>query len=223
MAQAGPSITVLLVDDHDLVLESIHRALDAEPDLQVTGAVSTAADALSAVRDLAPDVVVMDYLLPDGTGAEAAAQLLAEHPGTQVVMLTGRSSGATLANALEAGCAGFVAKEGRFSNLVRAIRTVANGEISVPQDLIDDLAAHLRPHPATLGDDLTEREFEVVRLLARGASTADMVRELTISIHTVRNHIRNVLGKLQARSRLEAVAIATRLGLVGDSEPMRPR
>jgi DNA-binding NarL/FixJ family response regulator len=211
---APGTITVLLVDDHDLVLESIRRALSAELDLDVVGTVGTVGAALDAVSALLPDVVVMDYLLPDGTGAAATTKLLAEHPGLRVVMLTGQSSGATLADALEAGCAGFVAKEGRFENLVHAIRATAAGEIYVPQQLVEQLAAHLRPRPPTLGADLTDRELEVLQLLGRGRSTDDIVDELSISVHTVRNHIRNILTKLQARSRLEAVAVATGIGLL---------
>jgi DNA-binding NarL/FixJ family response regulator len=208
------AIRVLLVDDHDLVLQSIRRALTVEPDLEIVGAVSTIADAIDAARTEAPNVVVMDYVLPDGTGAEATSKLLAEFPHLQVVMLTGQSSGATLADALEAGCSGFVAKEGRFDNLVQAIQAASTNEMFVPQHLVEELAAHLRPRPPTLGADLTERELEVLRLLARGASTDEIVDELVISVHTVRNHIRNILTKLQARSRLEAVAVATRIGLI---------
>ena len=210
------AIKVLLVDDHDLVLESIRRALTVEPDLEIVGAVSTIAGALDSTRTESPDVVVMDYVLPDGTGAEATTKLLAEHPRVQVVMLTGQSSGATLADALEAGCSGFVAKEGRFDNLVHAIRAASANEMFVPQHLVEELAAHLRPRPPTLGADLTDRELEVLRLLARGASTDEIVADLVISVHTVRNHIRNILTKLQARSRLEAVAVATRIGLIGN-------
>jgi len=205
----------MLVDDHDLVLESIRRALSAEPDMTVVATVASVHAALDAARSEQPDVVVMDYLLPDGTGAEGTTKLLAENPHVQVVMLTGQSSGATLADALEAGCSGFVAKEGRFDNLVHAIRSAAAGEIYVPQQLVEELAAHLRPRPPTLGADLTERELEVLRLLGRGASTDEIVDELNISVHTVRNHIRNILSKLNARSRLEAVTVATRIGVLG--------
>jgi DNA-binding NarL/FixJ family response regulator len=212
---AAGTISVLLVDDHDLVLESIRRALTTEPDIRVVATAASVNAALDAARTAQPDVVVMDYLLPDGTGAEGTTKLLAENPGVQVVMLTGQSSGATLADALEAGCSGFVAKEGRFDNLVHAIRAAAAGEIYVPQQLVEDLAAHLRPRPPTLGADLTERELEVLRLLGRGASTDEIVDELNISVHTVRNHIRNILTKLNARSRLEAVAVATRIGVLG--------
>jgi DNA-binding NarL/FixJ family response regulator len=205
---------VVVVDDHDLLAESLWRALDAEADLGVVGTAASVRTACDLVRELHPDVVVMDYQLPDGTGAEATAMIKAELPDTHVVMLTGLASGATLAEALEAGCAGFVMKEGRFSELIEAIRAVLRGEVRVPQSLIDDLAAHLRPRSAGVGADLTPREQEVLALLAAGASTSDMVETLFVSVHTVRNHIRNILAKLHARSRLEAVAIATRLALI---------
>jgi DNA-binding NarL/FixJ family response regulator len=205
---------VLVVDDHDLVAESLCRALDAEDDLMVVAVASSVTQAVDRARHLRPDVVVMDYQLPDGTGALATATIKTEHPEIHVVMLTGRASGAVLADALEAGCGGFVAKDGRFSELVAAIRAVRRGEVRVPQSLVDDLAAHLRPRSPEVGADLTRREREVLGLLAAGLSTVGMVEALFVSVHTVRNHVRNILGKLHARSRLEAVAIATRLGIL---------
>ncbi len=98
---------------------------------------------------------------------------------------------------------------------MHAIRAAAAGEIYVPQQLVEELAAHLRPRPPTLGADLTERELEVLQLLGRGSSTDEIVDALNISVHTVRNHIRNILTKLHARSRLEAVTVATRIGVLG--------
>ena len=107
--------------------------------------------------------------------------------------------------------------------LVAAIRAVMDGEVRVPPSVVDDLAAHLRPRSSTLGADLTPREREVLALLAKGRSTNQMVDDLVVSVHTVRNHIRNILTKLQARSRLEAVAIAIRLGLVETDEQVGAR
>ena len=205
---------VLVVEDYDLIAESLCRALNAEDDLGVVGVAGSVSSAVEMARELRPDVVVMDYLLPDGTGADATAMIKADLPDTHVVMLTGLASGATLAEALEAGCAGFVTKEGRFSELTGAIHAVLRGEVRVPQSLIDDLAAHLRPRSVGVGSDLTPREREVLGLLASGASTVNMVETLFVSVHTVRNHVRSILSKLHARSRLEAVAIATRLGLL---------
>jgi DNA-binding NarL/FixJ family response regulator len=205
---------VLVVEDHDLVAESLRRALSEEYDLEIVGVVDTVRAAVRAAVELRPDIVVMDYRLPDGTGSEATALIKAELPHTEVVMLTGQATGATLAEALEAGCSGFVTKDGSFVDLVRTLRAVIAGEVRVPQHLVSELATQLRPRSPKLGSDLSARELEVLQLLADGKSTADMVAELHLSIHTVRNHIRNILAKLQARSRLEAVAVATRLGLV---------
>jgi DNA-binding NarL/FixJ family response regulator len=209
-----PTVKVLIVEDHDLVAETLRRALDAEADLTVVDVVRSVDEAVRATRAVQPRIVVMDYGLPDGTGAEATREIKGEFPEIEVVMLTGKASGATLAEALEAGCGGFVAKEGRFDELVKAIRAVLAGEVRVPPDLMADLAAHLRPQPDTLGADLTAREREVLQLLAEGRSTHDIVDSLFLSVHTVRNHIRNILAKLNARSRLEAVAVATRIGVV---------
>jgi DNA-binding NarL/FixJ family response regulator len=197
-----------------LVAETLRRSLAGEPDMVVVGCVGSVAAAVEEARRQHPDVMVMDFRLPDGTGAEATERIRAEHPATEVVMLTGQSSGATLAQALEAGCSGFVAKEGRFDELIETIRAVVRGEVRVPRTLVDDLARHLRPRAASLGSDLTAREKEVLALLAAGHSTSQMVDELFVSVHTVRNHIRNILTKLQANSRLEAVAVATRLNLI---------
>ncbi len=205
---------VLLIEDHELIAESIRRALDREPDLAVVGIAGTVDSGVIAATDLAPDIVVMDYRLPDGTGADAASRIRMLSPRTQIVMLTGEATGAALADALRAGCAGFVAKEGRFTDLVDAIRAIVAGEVRLPQSLVDDLAAHLQPDDSKLGADLSPRELEVLTLLASGASTNEMVEALVLSVHTVRNHIRKVLTKLHARSRLEAVALATRLGIL---------
>jgi two-component system response regulator DevR len=211
--RAGPA-RMLVVDDHELVAEALRHALDREPDLVVVGHATTVQEGVEAARELHPDVVLMDFQLPDGRGTEATARIKQERPQTTVVMLTSQADGAVLAAALEAGCSGFVAKSANFSELASAIRSVLAGEVRVPSSLLEQLAAYLRPRPATLGSDLTPRELEVLQLLAEGKSTVAIMQELVVSIHTVRNHIRNILTKLNAQSRLEAVAIATRQGLV---------
>jgi DNA-binding NarL/FixJ family response regulator len=210
----GPA-RVLVVDDHDLVAETLRRALSLEPEFVVVGCVGSVSAAVQTTCDVHPDVVVMDFRLPDGTGAEATALVKIASPTTEVVMLTGQASGAILAQAMEAGCSGFVAKDGSFEELIDTLRAVIRGEVRVPRELVEELAKHLRPRPPSLGDDLTAREREVLELLAAGCSTPQMVAVLVVSVHTVRNHVRNILTKLQARSRLEAVAVATRAGLIG--------
>ncbi|MFA5885228.1 MAG: response regulator transcription factor [Acidimicrobiia bacterium] len=208
---------VLVVDDHDLVAESLVRALSVEPDLVVVGRADSVQAAVVAAERLVPDVVILDYGLPDGTGVDAARAMTDRLPDVEIVMLTGLSSGATLAAALEAGCSGFVTKGGPFSELILTIRAVRAGEVRVPPEMMADLAAHLRPRDREVGADLTKREREVLALLAEGCSTDEMVDRLFLSVHTVRNHVRSVLSKLHARSRLEAVAIATRAGILESS------
>jgi DNA-binding NarL/FixJ family response regulator len=219
MREARPDpIRVVIVDDHDLVAEALRRALGEEPDIEIVGMANSVATAVQVARVFRPDVMVMDYRLPDGTGAQAASVLKVEQPDIEIVVLTGLVNRVTLADALEVGCSGFVSKDGRFAELTDAIRAVHAGEVRVPAALVHDLANHLRPRPHSLGDDLTPREHAVLVLLAAGKSTTDIAETLFLSIHTVRNHIRNLLTKLQVRSRLEAVAVATRLGLIAPGE-----
>jgi DNA-binding NarL/FixJ family response regulator len=156
----------------------------------------------------------MDYGLPDGTGADAARRIKANQPEIEIVMMTGVTGGAVLAEALEAGCSGFVPKQSHYSMLIYAIQGVIDGQVQVPPDLMAELIAHLRQRPAAQGSDLTSRELELLRLVAAGKSTIAISSELFLSVHTVRNHIARILTKLQAHTRLEAVAVAVRHGLI---------
>lgn len=208
------AIRVAVIDDHELVAEAVERAILSHPLIRFVGRAATAAAGFLLVQAALPDVVVMDLRLPDGSGADATRAIKAAFPTVEIVMLTGYADGAALASALEAGCAGFVSKGGRFDELLATIEAVHGGQVRVPQDLLEGLVTHLRPRSAEVGHDLTARETEVLQLLARGLSTDEMMAHLIVSIHTVRNHVRNLLTKLHASSRLEAVAVATRAGLI---------
>jgi len=208
------AIRVAVIDDHELVAEALERAILAYPRIHFVGHALTAAAGFLLVQAARPDIVVMDLRLPDGSGTDATRAIKAAFSDVDIVMLTGFADGATLASALEAGCAGFVSKGGRFSELLATIEAVHDGQVRVPQELLEGLVSHLRPRASDLGRDLTSREIEVLHLLASGLSTSEMMERLLVSIHTVRNHIRNLLTKLNASSRLEAVAVATRAGLI---------
>lgn len=214
LTDTGESIAVLIVDDHELVAEALVLALNEVPDFHVVGRAGTVEEAVEMARIRRPRVVVVDYRLPDGTGANATTRIREENPDLDVVMLTAHADAKTAAEALEAGCSGFVPKERQVDDLVRAIRGAVAGEIVVPPELLDGLVSRLRPRRPELGDDLTPREVEVLTMLAEGRSTDQIVQTLMLSTHTVRNHIRSILAKLQAHSRLEAVAVAVRLGIV---------
>jgi DNA-binding NarL/FixJ family response regulator len=213
-SSADEQISVLIVDDHEMVADALRQALDRTDDVHVVGSATTVANCLRMAQEHSPDLVLMDYHLPDGTGVDATRQLLADFPELIVVMLTGSADAETASAALEAGCIGFVAKDESVNDLVRSIRKAVAGEVVVPPDLLPALVAHVRPRQTTIGSDLTDREREVLALLARGRSTEEIVAELGLSPHTVRNHIRNVLTKLNAHSRLEGVAIAGRAGII---------
>jgi len=193
--------------------EALRGALDEEDDLAVTAAVETSEAAVEAARDTNPDVVLMDYRLPDGDGVEAARRIKAERPETRVVMLTASSDDAVLRQAIQAGCSGYLTKDHTIDELVLAVRAAFNGEALITPALLSRLLDRLsdRTQP---GSDLTTRESEVLRLLAQGLSNQAIATSLGIRLATVRNHVQSVIEKLHAHSKLEAVATAMRLGLI---------
>ena len=209
-----PSVSVLICDDHELVAEGLTAVLDREPDLAVVATARTAAASVAAAELDAPDVVLMDYELPDATGAEATAAIKAVHPTAAVVMLTSHNTDDVLAEALEAGACGFMTKDAALSAIVAAVRRAAAGETLITRDLLSRLLPRLRRTARPRNWELTPREREVLRLLSHAASNEAMAEQLSISVNTVRNHVANLMAKLEAHSRLEAVATATREGLL---------
>ncbi len=211
-------ITVLVVEDHLMVAQGLLALLDGEDGIATVGHATTIAAAHDAVSELHPDVVLMDFRLPDGDGVTAARRIRDHYEDIQVVLLTGAGDDSVLAAAVDAGCAGFVTKDGRVDEVVRAIRAAAAGEMAIPTDRLGALLSTLsrRRQPP---NGLSARELEVLRLLATGASTTEIVEQLVLSPHTVRNHVRNILTKLGAHSKLEAVAIAAREGIVTLNDP----
>ncbi|HEX5613601.1 MAG TPA: response regulator transcription factor [Acidimicrobiia bacterium] len=206
-------VRVLLVEDHEMVAQGLRAALSDEPDLEVVGWASTVADSIQQYASLRPDIVLMDYRLPDGTGTEAATRIRVDDPEACILLITGATDDGIVAAALEAGCSGFIGKDRDLDELGQAIRAAARGAAVFPADL---LAAATRRggNRLRVGADITERELEILRLLAEGTSTEDIAATLYLSHHTVRNHVRNLLAKLHAHTKLEAVVIAARAGLV---------
>jgi DNA-binding NarL/FixJ family response regulator len=213
-------LRVLLVEDHDMVAAGLQAVLDSEADLEVVGRASTGAEALALYSNLKPDCVVMDYGLPDTSGTEVATQIRVRDPKACVLMVTGHDYNETVvAQALEAGCAGFVSKERGVTELANAIRSASNGAAVFPADLLASVTRRAQGN-GKHSPHLTAREREVLGLLAEGRSTDEIQQQLFLSQHTVRNHVRNVLNKLGARTKLEAVVMAARSGLV-DLSPDR--
>jgi two-component system response regulator DevR len=205
---------VIVIDDHEMFAESLGRVLGQVDDIVVLAIAQTSEDGLAAAVRHQPDVAVVDYQLPDGDGVALATRIRAVSPLTQIVILTAIADDRVALAAIEAGCSGFLTKDKAIDELVLAVRTVHTGEAYVPQSTLTELLPRLRTSFRPVGSDLTKREREVLQLLADGKSNEAVARELVVSKHTVRNHVQNVLGKLDAHSKLEAVAIAVREGLV---------
>ena len=204
-------VRVVVVDDHATVSELLARALDAEPGLACVGTASNAASALALVDAEQPDAVVMDVQLGDDDGIDTTAQLLARHPDVRVVVLTARTDHDLVQRTAAAGACALLPKDGSLDDLLRALRTASQGGLMVhPQLLRELVTARPRESPS-----MTDREHEVLRLLHEGRTVRQIAAVLTISEHTARGHVKKVLQKLGAHSQLEAVAIATRLGMLG--------
>lgn len=193
--------------------QALRAALDETDDIAVTDAVDQAALAVEAARTAQPDVVLMDYRLPDGDGIAVAREILQALPRTHVVMLSATTDDAVLTEAIQAGCSGYLSKSQALDELVLAVRAADRGETLISPAMLSRLLQRLgdRTRP---GSDLTVREREVLQLLGDGLSNQAIAARLGIRLATVRNHVQSVIEKLQAHSKLEAVATANRLGLI---------
>lgn len=191
---------------------ALARVLAGEPDVEVVGTGGTVAEGLALLTATRPHVVVLDVHLPDGDGIDALPALHDASPDTRVLLLTGQLDRPVLHRATAAGVPGVLSKAASVTSFVAAVRDVAAGGAPTPADGCP--AAGRTTGLATVGDDLTDRELEVLALLMAGRSTKHMARELVLSTHTVRNHVRNLTSKLGASTRLEAVAIARQTDLL---------
>jgi DNA-binding NarL/FixJ family response regulator len=213
-ADAPPVVRVLIVDDHQMFADSLGHVLASENDLLVVGVAPSIAAAEALIASSSPDVVLLDHRLPDGDGVSAISSLHRIRPSAQIVVLTATASDRVLVAAMEAGAAGFIAKTQRLEDVLRGVRAAAQGESVVSSTLLARLLPRLRRQGSAAATQLTEREHEILGLLSRGLSNADIAGELTLSVHTVRNHVANLSAKLGAHSKLEVLAIAVRDGLL---------
>ncbi len=207
-------IRVLIVDDHEIFVESLARLLATQEELSVVGIARTVAEGIEAVRGLLPDVVMMDFELPDGDGARATKMIKALYPDVKVVMLTARADRQAARRSICAGCSGFVNKTDTIEELVDAIVATHNGEVPTKFGELKEILNSLEPTRRRLGEDLGAREIQVLSLMAVGMTNRSIADELYLSLHTVRNHIQNIFLKLDAHSKLEAVATAIQKGIL---------
>ncbi len=205
---SGHRITILSVDDHDLVRKGLAAILSTAADLQLVAEASTAQDALRLYRQHRPDVTLMDLRLPDKSGIETTRDIRGEFPGAKIIALTSYDGDQDIYRALEAGVRGYLLKEMVHTEIIHAIRTVHAGKRFIPLEVSQQLNGFF-PEVA-----LTPREIEVLSLVARGFGNKEVADVLGTAPGTVKAHVQSILSKLGAKDRTHAVTIALRRGII---------
>ncbi len=227
------SISVLVVDDHDLFRRGLMEVLEEEDDITVIGEARNGQQAIEKAEELEPDVVFMDLNMPGQNGIEATAFLTQKWPDLKVLVLTVSEEAADLYRALSVGARGYVLKISDPQEIIDALRQVHQGWVVVspamaPRFLSDlgqatETSTRQPPDPTLVGDtQLTPREQEILRLVARGLSNTELADTLTVSENTVKTHVKNILGKLHMKNRREAASYAARLGYMQPAEGDNP-
>ncbi len=204
-------ITVLIADDHHMVREGLKVLLSTASDIEVVGEAADGAAAVEECSRTSPDVVLMDVVMPVMDGAEATRRIVMACPQTQVIALTSFVDENYVGKVLDAGAISYLLKDARPDVLIRAIRDAAEGRGTVDSSV---MKVYVQRNQERVGDDLTQRELEVLALVAAGLSNKEIAKELTLSVGTVRLHVSNILTKLGVPNRTTAAAVALQHGLV---------
>ena len=215
--QANPSIQVLVVDDHAIVRDGIASLLTTIPDMEVAGEAANGRQAVSLFKRLQPDIVLMDLVMPEMDGIQAIEEIITLKPDARILVLTSYATDDKVFPALKAGASGYLLKDSDSEELVRSIREIQRGESSIDPKIARRLLREIsapppQSKPAEV-DPLTNREVEVLKLVAMGKTNLEIADQLVISEGTVRTHVSNILGKLHLASRTQATLYALRKGL----------
>jgi len=213
-------LRIVIVDDHAILRDGIVSIIDAQPDFEVVGVADSVASAVEAARNLAPDLMLMDYGLPDGTGLDATRRILSAQPGINIVLLTIHEEDDLLFSAIRSGARGYLLKNINANDLLSKLRGLSQGDAALSSAQTRRILAEFaRTDPADSTrpvetNPLTARELEVLAFIASGASNREIGVQLHISRHTVKNHIHNIIEKLGVKNRREAVKLAAEKGLL---------
>jgi NarL family two-component system response regulator LiaR len=206
-------VRVMVVDDHSMVHIGLAGMMEAFDGIELAGEVFSGEEAIARVHDLKPDVILMDLVLPNIDGIEAARQIKAIHPKVHILILTSYENSADIHKAISAGAVGYLLKNVTATELERAIRSASQGQITLAPEAAKALVEYSQTQKSA-ARDLTERELEVLRFVARGFSNAQVAAQLVVSPFTVKAHVSNILAKLEVATRAEAAAYAVQHNLV---------
>ena len=208
-------ITVVIVDDHTIVRQGLRTYLELQPDVLVVGEAANGSEAMSLVKDNLPDIVLMDLVMPVMDGVDATRAITAMSPSTRVIVLTSFSEDEKVFASIKAGAQGYLMKDVLPSDLLAAIRTVNRGEAQLDPEIARKVMQEFaNPQPVAPKHDLTDRELEVLRLIAQGKSNKDISEDLVLSEKTVKTHVSNILQKLHLSDRTQAAVFALRQKIV---------
>lgn len=206
-------VKVLLVEDHKVVAQGLRSLISQEPDLEVLGVASSVEEAARVGRELKPDVLLVDFRLPDGNGAEAVAAIRRTNPKVRVLFLSAVDNPGALMTAIQVGARGYLLKANAAEEVVQAVRRVAAGEMLISATALAALIAE-KGEQTHLLDTLTQRERQVLGLIAQGLDNRTVADRLGVEYGTVRSHVRNLIAKLEVHNKMQAIVRAAQLGLL---------
>ncbi len=214
-----PPIRVLIVDDHGVVREGLRAYLELEPDIEIVGEAKDGREGVRRAQEVQPDVVLMDLVMPTMDGVEATAAIKQHRPQTHVIVLTSYVDDERVVPAIKAGATSYLLKDVASADLVRAIRGAHAGQAQLHPEVARRLMQQVTaPRKQNAASELTEREREVLQLVAQGRSNKEIARALVVSERTVKGHVSNILGKLGLQDRTQAALYAVRHGLAPNDE-----
>lgn len=212
--QGKKRVTVVVADDHPLYREGVVRALSASGQIDIVGEAADGRDALAQIQEHQPDVALVDYKLPELDGVAIANAVVRDELATRVLLVSAFTDSGVVYQALETGAAGFVSKEARREQIVDAVLAIARGENVVPPDIAAGLVSEIRLRKQDDRPALTQREQEILKLIASGKSLPEIAKELYLGVTTVKTHVQHLYEKLGVSDRAAAVASAMRRGLI---------
>ena len=211
-------IRVMVVDDHEMVRKGLISYLLTEPDIELVAEASSGREAVRIAREKRPDVILMDLIMEDGNGIEATKEIMSFYPECKIIIITSYYDDEQVFPAIEAGALSYLLKTARAEEVISAIHKAMRGETVIEPKVANKMLNRLRPKERQPHDDLTEREMEVLMLIAEGMTNQEISEELFIGIKTVKTHVSNILNKLNVQDRTQAAIYANRHGLVRDQK-----